>query len=82
MDFKFLRGKNSELNFTDNHLRIHQPEFLTNDVEFCFQFDEEEPTVFGSGPNDLHIHISPTPNGNIIFNNNGRTFKIFARERQ
>lgn len=83
MDFKLLRGKTTELNFTDNRLMITQPTFLTNDVEFCFQFDNEEPIGFASGSNDLHIHISPTPNGNIIFtNNNGRTFKIFARERQ
>ena len=62
-------------------LTFHQPIRFEGNVEFCFQFDEEEPVVFGNGPNDLHINISPTPNGNVIFNNNGRVFKIFARER-
>ena len=81
MSFKLLRGEDSHLTLRQ-HLTIQQPTFESNNVEFCFQFDEENPTVFSSGPNDLHIHISPTPNGNIIFNNNGRTFKIFARERQ
>lgn len=76
MNFKFFRGKE------EGRLIFYQPRPLNiNNVEFCFQFDDEEPIVFGQGPNDLHIHVSPTPNGNIIFNNNERTFKIFARER-
>jgi len=77
MNFKFLRGGEESMG---NILTFHQPRFQNN-VEFCFQFDDGEPTVFGNGPNDLHIHI--TPNGNITFtSNNGQTFKIFARERQ
>lgn len=85
-DFKFLRNDESIATF---NLMDYEPRFLTirnqvfqNDVEFCFQFDGEEPVVFGGGQNDLHIHISPSPNGNITFNDNGRVFKIFARERQ
>jgi hypothetical protein len=82
MGFKLLRGKETELTFNavDNHIRLYQPRFEGN-VEFCFQFNDDEPISFGSGPNDLHIHITPTPNGNISFtNNNGETFKIFARQ--
>lgn len=81
MSFKLLRGEESNFLTLNQHLTI-QPTYPSNDVEFCFQFDDEEATVFGQGSNDLHIHVSPTPNGNIVFNNNGRTFKIFARERQ
>jgi hypothetical protein len=73
-NFKFFRGE-------ENRLIFHQPAFLNiNNVEFCFQFDDEEPVVFGQGPNDLHIHVSPTLNGNITFSDNDKRFKIFARE--
>ncbi len=86
MDFKFFQSNESvtTFNLLDYELPVLrlQPPTFQNDVEFCYQFDDEEPVVFGNGPNDLHIRISPSPNGNIIFNNNGRTFKIFARERR
>ena len=85
-DFKFFRNEESVgvINLMDYETRftIAQPSFQTNNVEFCFQFNDEEPVVFGRGPNDLHIHISPSPNGNVTFNDNERVFKIFARERQ
>ena len=82
MSFKLLRGEQSAFRLEPtNFLTFRQPTFNQNNVEFCFQFDDEEPVTFGHGPNDLHIHVSPTPNGNITFNNNGKTFKIFARER-
>ncbi len=83
-DFKFFRNDESVgvINLMDYEpqFTFRQPTF--NDTEFCYQFDNEEPVVFGTGPNDLHIHISPSPNGNIEFNNNGRVFRLFARERQ
>lgn len=84
-DFKFLKNDESTATF---NLADYETQFtirnrvFQNDSEFCFQFDDDEPVVFGEGSNDLHIHISPSPNGNITFNNNGRVFKIFARERQ
>lgn len=82
MGFKLLRGVEPELGLIENFEPIvfNQPRFR-NDVEFCFQFNDDEPIRFGVGPNDLHIYVSPTPNGNIIFtNNDGQTFKIFAKE--
>jgi len=83
MSFKFFRGEESEIRLTPtNQLTFYQPTFQPNNVEFCFQFDDEEPTVFGLGPNELQLHISPSPNGNIVFRNNNKQFKIFARERQ
>jgi len=85
MSFKFLRGEEEygllQLEPTQL-LTINRPTFVNvNNVEFCFKFDDEEPVVFGEGPNDLQFHVSPTPDGYIMFNNNGKTFKIFARER-
>lgn len=77
-NFKFLTGEYQP----QPTIQIAQTVFQSNNIEFCFQFDDEAPVSFATGPNDLHFHISPTPNGNITFNNNGRTFKLFARERQ
>jgi hypothetical protein len=97
MDFKFFNQENTAVinlnnywetmtdsfNLTNNNGRIF---YMNNqriqDVEFCFQFDDESPVVFANGPNDCTIHISPTANSNMIFNDNGRVFKIFARQRQ
>lgn len=75
-DFIFFRGTDQNYG---QLITINQPRFQ-DDVEFCFQFNDDEPVVFGSGPSELNINISPTPNGNITFNDNGNVFKIFARE--
>jgi hypothetical protein len=83
MSFKFFTGKQ------DMFLNLEPTQLLTltrqepiNNVEFCFQFDDEEPVVFATGPNECHIHLNPTTNSNMSFNDNGRVFKLFARERQ
>jgi hypothetical protein len=85
MNFKLLRGK-EEYSFLQLEptqlLTITRPTFTPSNVEFCFQFDDEEPVVFGSGPNECSIRLAPSPDGNMTFNNNGRIFKLFARERQ
>jgi hypothetical protein len=87
MGFKFLRGESITLRPNNHFLSInnHLTSPITenrNNFEFCFQFDDEEAIVMGEGPNDLHINISPTQHGNIEFVNNGRRFKIFAREKE
>lgn len=56
--------------------------FNPENVEFCFQFGDDEPVVFASGPNDCNIYLRPTSDANMIFNDNGRVFKLFARERE
>jgi hypothetical protein len=80
MSFKFLTGKQ------DMSLNLEPIQLLTltrnEDVEFCFQFADEEPVVFASGPNECRIILNPQTNTNMTFNDNGRVFKLFARERQ
>lgn len=58
-------------------------------VEFCFQFDEDEPKAFAWSGNGsvidkkLHITIENRKDGNIVFNDGkGKTFKIFARKKE
>lgn len=55
-------------------------------VEWVFQFDEDEPKLFGSPLDDtkkLVIEINNTSTSNICFyDGKGKTFKIFAREKQ
>jgi len=76
MYFKFFKGdETSSLVFTPHR-------FEPSNVEFCFQFGDEEPVIFATGPNVCNITINPTRDGNMIFNDNGKVFKLFARERQ
>lgn len=80
MSFKLLRG-NSDSLFLEPIQQLTLRRFELNNVEFCFQFEDEDPVVFANGPNQCNITLSPTPDGNITFTNNGKVFKLFARER-
>jgi len=74
-NFKFFRGEES----ISYLLTFHQPRY-ENAVEFCFQFDDNDPIVIGQGRDELRIIINPTPDGNITFTDDDRKFKIFTRE--
>ena len=77
MNFKFFKGdETGTINFRP------YPTFTPENVEFCFQFGDEEPIVFATGPNECSIRLNPTNDANMIFNDNGRVFKLFARETQ
>jgi hypothetical protein len=82
-DFKFF-NKNQELEFTSNFFTfrpqtLHPQTF--NDVEFCFQFDDNEPVPFANGTNEISIKVDGTSEGIITFTDNNKNFTIFARER-
>jgi hypothetical protein len=84
MSFKFFKGKEdmfSELGPMQT-LSLRRDIQEIEDVEFCFQFGDEEPVVFATGPNECHIHLNPRTNSNMTFTDNDREFKLFARERQ
>ncbi len=76
MDFKFFKGVDIPM------LYFRPTAFELSNVEFCFQFGDDEPIVFATGPNECNITINPTRDGSMIFNDNGKVFKLFARERQ
>ena len=83
MSFKLLRGKEEySLLQLEPMQQLSLTRYNPQNVEFCFQFGDEEPVVFASGPNDCSIRLSPTSNTEMTFNDNGRVFKLFARERQ
>ena len=86
MDFKFFRNeKTATFNLAEyemGHSTFQIYRYNPENVEFCFQFGDEEPVVFATGPNECSIRLTPTAEGNITFNNNGNVFKLFARERQ
>lgn len=76
MNFKFFKGDEiPRLCFTPSRYELEN-------VEFCFQFGDDEPVVFASGPNECSIRLNPTGNTEMTFNDNGRVFKLFAREIQ
>jgi len=76
MNFKFFKGDETPM------LYFQTVSFEPSNVEFCFQFGDEEPVVFAHGPNDCSIRLNPTNNAEMTFNDNGRVFKLFARERE
>lgn len=76
MNFKFFKGNQKPtLCFTPHR-------YESENVEFCFQFGDDEPVVFASGPNECNIRLSSSYDTNMTFNDNGRVFKLFARQRQ
>jgi hypothetical protein len=79
MNFKFFQREEPTHN---NYILFRPTTFTPANVEFCFQFGDEEPIVFATGPNECSIHLSPTTDSSMMFNDNDKTFKLFARERQ
>jgi len=77
MNFKFFKGDETPSLYFQPSIR-----FEPSNVDFCFQFGDDEPVVFATGPNDCTIRLSLSSNANMTFNDNGRVFKLFARERQ
>lgn len=80
MQFKFFQKETNELTISDDTLFLMNPTQFAN-AEFCFQFGDEEPVVFATGNNECQISLNPTSNANMTFMDNGREFKLFARER-
>ena len=62
---------------------------VVDNCEWCFQFDDDEPIVFGTsneGATDEQKKITFTlgnnTKSNITFKSNEKTLKLFVRERQ
>ena len=68
-DFKFF-NKDQELRLSSNFLTFNPQTLIPqtfNDVEFCFQFDNDEPVAFANGTNEISIRVSGTSEGIITF---------------
>ena len=84
MSFKFFKGNQdmySHLGPTQLLTLTRNPQHI-EDVEFCFQFGDNEPIVFASGPNECQLRLSPQTDANVTFTDNDKEFKLFARQRQ
>ena len=83
MNFKFFqKEENTFLHLEPiQQLTLTRPSFTPENVDFCFQFGDDEPIVFATGPNECSIRLSPTSNSQMTFNDNDKVFKLFARER-
>lgn len=64
-------------------VQIEAPATIT-DAEWCFQFFNNEPVVFGwqtenTEPSPLVLQLQPMEGDVLTFKQNGMEFKIFAR---
>ena len=84
MNFKFFQTESkNDFIYLEPIQQLTLTRFQPDNVEFCFQFGDDEPVVFASGPNSCTITLNATSDGNMSFtDNNGNVFKLFARERQ
>lgn len=68
----------------DGSLEIETPKVI-EDVEWCFQFFNNEPEVFafsneGEPAGNLSIELKPLEGEGLSFAHNGMTFRIFPRQ--
>jgi hypothetical protein len=77
---------NEEINLepANGSVSIAQEEPL-KDAEWCFQFFDNEPVVFGwsaegEEPGNLTFELKPVKSEGMNFTQNGMAFRIFPRE--
>ena len=68
----------------EDSIKMREPK-VYEDCEWCFQFNDGEPTIFAfSNPaqsnNELTFTITNSENSTMRFTNSDGEFKIFARE--
>lgn len=69
---------------TNENIGVNGPEMLEQ-AEWCFQFFDNEPVVFGwtnddNASSNLVIELRPTIEDALTFSQNGMNFRIFPRE--
>ena len=83
MNFKFFNNQQINFSFVPGPLqRLTMNGPLTDNVEYCYQFGDNEPVSFGYGPEALTITIQPDSSGGLTFDDGDNSFKIFVRELQ
>ena len=81
MDFKFFENKKDNLLLSNQFFRIQPAIQHYDNVEYCFQFGENEPVAFANSTNEISIKITANSEGYITFTDGDNRFTIFARER-
>lgn len=69
----------------DTEFQLVEPTKQIEQAEWCFQFFDNEPVVFGwtndeEKSTNLVIELRPNVDDTLIFSQNGMSFKIFPRE--
>lgn len=83
MNFKFFNNPKINFLFVPEPLqRLTMNGPLTGNVEYCYQFGDNEPVSFGNGPDALTITIQPNSDGGLTFNDGDNSFRIFVRDIQ
>jgi hypothetical protein len=77
-------ASNEEINETVGSVSLPESKPLS-DAEWCFQFFDNEPVVFGwsaegEEPGNLTFELKPIESEGMNFTQNGMTFRIFPRE--
>jgi hypothetical protein len=89
-NFKFLSG-NSNYLLTRYGVTTVNPNFYstisvtnTNNTnnQFCFQFNDSEPIVFGNGQHPLSLTINDNTSNITFTDNNNNTFTLFSRPNE
>lgn len=81
MDFKFFEKRENNQSLVNQFFRFQPIIQNYDDVEFCFQFDDNEPVAFAEGTNEISMKITATSEGKITFTDGDNRFTIFAREK-
>ena len=72
-------------NEQQTEFELVEPQKEIQQAEWCFQFFDNEPVVFGwtkdeSESSNLVIELRPMEDDTLTFQQNGMVFKIFPRE--
>lgn len=87
----FYSRRPTDILTVGTHLTSNSMNQSIKNCEWCFQFDDEEPTVFASTTEGysgkkakLSFGLTNDNSTNLTFKDNktGKTFKIFARTKQ
>ena len=74
----------TEVQTQDTEFQLVEPTKEIEQAEWCFQFFDNEPVIFGwqdeaAAPSPINFKIEPVEGEALIFKQNGMEFKIFPR---
>lgn len=83
-NFKFFNNNSSYFGLALGPMQrlIIEDGLDRNNVEYCYQFNDNEPVSFANGPGSLTITVNPDGYNGLSFEDadNNLSFKIFSRD--